>query len=211
MPGWTPAPRERYEPQHPLVDAPSATDDTPPARPPLLMWTAFVTSGLSLLEARRAEVFLALMQDPAPPRVREFKMAFTHAFWLVAQAHPRAIGALEIARLVLATLLFVASLRVLLRVRDTGWLWRQALAGNVAVTFVAAWHEHSLRAEWFTAYQRALASSQVALAPSQKGLPITEAIRLQLTASVMVTGMLGSLLLLALAFATRAQTRSITG
>jgi len=193
------------------VDASPETDDTPPARPLPLVLAAFVTSRLSLLEARRAEVFLALMRDPMPPRVGEFKMAFTRAFWIVAQAHPRTIGALEVARLVLATLLFIASVRVLLRVRDTGWLWRQALAGNMVVTFVAAWHERSLRTEWVTAYEQALASASVALAPPQKGIPLAEAIRLQLAASVMVTGILGVFFLLALAFAMRPQTRAMIG
>lgn len=197
----------------PPVDESPDTDEesAPPPRPPALVAAAFASCGIGLLEARHAEGLLALARDAAAPRVTEFKMAYVHAFWAVAQAHPRGVGAFEVARLVMATALFVASARVLVQVRDTGWLWRQALAGNALVTLAAAWHERSMRGAWLAAYERAIATAPAPIAPPQKGLAMADAIRLQLTASVGVTGLLGLLFLAALAFALRPQTRAATG
>jgi hypothetical protein len=194
-------------------EAPDTDDESapPPPRPFPLVVAAFATCGLGMLEARHAEGLLALAREPVAPRVEEFKMAYVQAYWTVAQTHLRGMGALEVARLVVASLLFVAAARVLVQVRDSGWLWRQALVGNVAVTFAAAWYERSLRADWLAAYERALRSATVAIAPPQKGIPMADAVQLQLTASVAVTGLLGVLFLVALAFSMRSQTRAVTG
>ncbi len=180
-------------------------------RPWSLVAAALVTSSLGLLEARQAEAVLRFLRDPMPPRPVTFPMAVQAALWSCAQDHLRAMVAVEAARLVLAVLLFVAASRVLLRAQGSGWLWRQALAGNVAVTLAAAWHERSLIPAWTLAFRRALAEATPAIASPQKSLSAEEFFRLTAGVSVWTTGALAAMFLAALAYASRPATRAITG
>ncbi len=99
---------------------------------------------------------------------------------------------------------------MLVRVKGAGWLWRQALLGNVAITFAAAWYERSLWPASVAAFGRALAAAAGAIPSPRAELTIGDAFRINLTVSVGLTGMLAVLLLAALAFAARPQTRAHT-
>lgn len=197
-------------PVAPVDDAPDTDDESTPPRPLPVVAAALATCGLGMTEARQAEWMLAFVREPTVPRPGTFRMAVEHALWAVAQDHRRAFVALHVGRLVLAALLFVAAARVLVRVKGAGWLWRQALLGNVAITFAAAWYERSLWPASVAAFGRALAAAAGAIPSPRAELTIGDAFRINLTVSVGLTGMLAVLLLAALAFAARPQTREHT-
>lgn len=194
-----------------MDDAPDTDDESTPPRPLPLVAAALATCGLGMIEARQAEGMLAFVREPPPPRAGTFPMAVQHALWAVAQDHKRALVALEVGRLVLAAFLFVAAARVLVRVKDAGWLWRQALLGNVAVTFAAALYERTLIPAWVAAFGRVLGAAAGAIASPQKQMPVEEFFRLTVTVSVWTTVVLGGMFVAALAFASREQTRAHTG
>ncbi len=191
-------------------DAPDNDDESTPPRPFPVVAVALGTCGLGMVESRQAEAMLAFVREPTPPRAGDFKMAVQQALWAVAQDHKRALIALELGRLLMAALLFLAAARVLVRVKDSGWLWRQALIGNVAITFAAAWYERSLVPGWVAAFGRAVELASNPIPSPQKEVSIQEFFRLTVSMSVGLTGLLGVLFLAALAFAMRPQTREHT-
>ncbi len=171
---------------------------------------ALATTGLGLIEARVAEDTLMLIRGPAPAAPVSFETAVQYAFWTCAQEHRRGLVALEVARLLLAGFLFLAGVRVLVRARGSGWLWRQALAGNVAVTLVAAWYERSIVSSWSSAFSRAVALVTPALRSPAKELSLEEVFRRGAQVSVWATGFLALMFLLALRYAARDRTRALT-
>lgn len=189
---------------------PTQPDAENPPRPWSLTVAALATTGLGLIEARVADDTLSLVRGAAPQSPVSFETAVQYAFWLCAQEHRRGFVAIGVGRLVLASFLFLAGIRVLVRTRGSGWLWRQALAGNVAVTLLAAWHERALLPAWNGAFGRTLAMITPRLASPAKDLSIEELFRRGSQASVWATGLLAVMFLLAFRYASRAQTRAIT-
>ncbi len=186
-------------------------EETRTPRPWSVTVAALATTGLGLIEARVAEDTLMLVRGAAPPTPVSFETAVQYAFWSCAQDHRRGLVALEVGRLVMAAFLFLAGVRVLVRTRSSGWLWRQALAGNVAVTLAAAWYERALVPGWASAFARAVALATPAVPSPAKGLSVVEVFQRGAQASVWATGLLALMFLLALRFATRPRTRGVTG
>mgnify|MGYP000934536020 CR=1 FL=1 len=195
------------------MDSPDdpSDDEVLPPRPWTIPAAAVVTSLLGMLEARQAEGMLGFMREPSPPTPGNFPMAVHHALWTAVQAHRRGLVAVEAARMLLAGLLFVGAVRVLVRSTNAGWLWRQALVGNVAVTFAAAWFERHMVPTWSAAFQRALAMAPNPIPSPQKQVPVEEFFRLTASVSVWGTAVLGGIFLAALGFASRPRTREHTG
>ncbi|MFO0651063.1 MAG: hypothetical protein U0326_32860 [Polyangiales bacterium] len=189
---------------------PTNTDDESNApRPWSLTVAALATTGLGLIEARVAEDTLTLVRGAAPQSPVSFETAVQYAFWACAQEHRRGFVALEVARLILAGFLFLAGVRVLVRSRGSGWLWRQALWGNVAVTLVAAWHERAILGDWNAAFGRAVAMVSPALPSPAKGVTLQEVFRRGSQMSVWATGLLALMFVLALRYASRERTRAV--
>ena len=90
--------------------------------------SATLTGTIALFTAMAAQAQLhGLGEDSAPEIPDPFFAAVARASWQFDQAHRRAVVALYCAKLVLAGLLFFASVRVVLRVPSAGKLWRQAI------------------------------------------------------------------------------------
>lgn len=188
----------------------NSDEDTQAPRPWSVTAVALATTGLGLVEARVAEDTLMLVRGAAPPTPLSFETAVQYAFWACSQAHRRGMVAMEVGRLVLAAFLFLAGVRVLVRARASGWMWRQALGANLAVTLAAAWYERALLPSWNSAFARAVAMATPAIASPAKDVPIHEVFRTGAQVSVWATGLLAVMFLLALRFAMRARTRDVT-
>ena len=106
--------------------------------------------------------------------------------------------------------LFVSGMRVLVRARASGWMWRQALAGNVAVTVFAVWYERALLPAWQSAFSRAAAMVTPVIPSPVKGVTLDEVFRRSAQVSVWATGLLALMFASGLHYAMRPATRDAT-
>lgn len=198
-------------PASPVDEHDDSTDEAPMApRPWGVTAVGLGVSFLSVFQTGQAEEMLSFLRG-TPPAPADFLALARYALWSCAQEHRRALVAIEAARIVTAVLLFVASARVLLRARDSGWLWRQALGASAAVALASAWYEHALVPSWAAAFRRALPLATAPIPSPVKGLSLEESFRRVALVSSWATGLLAAVLLAALAFANRERTRAFTG
>lgn len=143
----------------PFVDEPDvAPEVSPAARPRSLAAVSVFTGLMAMFDLLRAKVELDLATSSTSPVARDFESTFALAMWEATHARPSLVVASEIACLLVSVLLFVASSRVLVRARGSGWLWRQALAGNFAVFVSRAVIARALAPTRVEAFDRVAAS-----------------------------------------------------
>jgi hypothetical protein len=192
------------------LDDPDDIDETTqPPRPTGVVVASVVTSSLGLVVAHSSQGILHFIRGAEPPAPTTFPSVVLSAIWATARAHREAAVAIEVAQFVLAGLLFVSAARVLLRVRESGWLWRQSLIGNVAVSLMAAWHHHAMVSERVHALQTVYARFGSIALPI-KGHSPDEVFRMYALAQSWQSGLLAGCFLLALRYASKATTREHT-
>lgn len=147
------------------MDDPSATSDAEPEspRPRSIAFAAVSTGLLGLAHARAAEDQLDLANEGSLATPTSYGEAFRHAQWKSAQEHRAMVVGLEVATLVLSVTLFLASVRVFLRVRGAGWLWRQALLGSIALAAATVFVERSLLASRLSAFRHVMTTGGAAV------------------------------------------------
>jgi hypothetical protein len=111
---------------------------------------------------------------------------------------------------VLSGLLFFASTRVFMRVRDTGSLWRQALAANLVLALVTVRIEQHSAPERLRIFRQVVAESQQRI-DALKGLTLDQCEQLDLALSISASWLLAITLFALLGYAFRTRTRALTG
>jgi len=147
------------------VDDPSATSDVEPEppRPRSIALAAVSTGLLGLGHARVAEHQLDLANAGSVATPTSYPEALQHAQWKSAQQHRAVVVGLESATLVLSVTLFLASVRVFLRVRGAGWLWRQALLGSIGLAVATVFVERFLLPSRLAAFRQVMATGGAAV------------------------------------------------
>lgn len=147
-----------------MDDNPVSSDAEPEApRPRSLAFAAVSTGLIGLAHARVAEDQLDLANEGSLATPTSYGEAFRHAQWRAAQQHRAVVVGMEVATLVLSVTLFLASVRVFLRVRGAGWLWRQALLGNIALAAFTVLIERYLMPSRLSAVRQVLATGGAAV------------------------------------------------
>lgn len=144
-----------------------------------------------------------------PPR--DLNTVWMHAVIRAAQEHRRVAVAREVAALVFAAMLFIASTRVLLRVRGAGWLWRQALAAQLLLAAATLWLERALEPSRRRAFFEAARAAQGSVQPLSGTSSLDETLRALLAFSAAVPAVWAATVGVALLYASRAKVRAFIG
>lgn len=197
------------------VEEPEVAPDAPPAERPRSVAAVSIFTGLvAMFALLRANVELDLARASAGPSPKDFESTFALAMWEATRARPGPVVAVEVACLLLSVLLFIASSRVLLKARDAGWLWRQALAGNAAVFVARAAVARALAPSRVEAFDRVAATVGDAVrAGARIPEPMTPQQFARVAMALSVWLNLGAALMMAalLVYAARASVREATG
>ena len=194
-----------------VEDPPETFDEEAPRpHPRSATLAALATTCLGAIGAEDALAKLSFLRAGAPS-VHNYAEALRYAEWVSAQEHKRAVIALEVGRLLVSALLLVAGSRVLLRVREAGWLWRQALLGNVVWMAATALSERMFVGAWTRALVESMRHTQIRVPGSMQGASLEESARLAFAGFVFSTWLLDAIMLGFFVFAARARTRETTG
>lgn len=190
-------------------DRPEPAAEPAAPRPRMLPVAAAFTAFAAMMAGRAAEQFLRHMRDVlrSPGDLND---AWVHAVVHAAQARPRIVVAREVAAMVLALLLFVASTRVLLRVPGAGWLWRQALVAQVALAGFSVWVERALVPHRRRAFEEAVRAVGRPVEPLPGAASLDESLRWLLAMSSALPAVWAMLIAGLLLYATRARVRAFT-
>lgn len=188
----------------------AAPEPEAPRRPRGLSFVPAFTGFAAMFSAHVAESFLRSYREALSP-ASDLNGAWLHAVMRAAQEHRRIVVAREVAALILAVLLFIASARVFLRVPSAGWLWRQALAAQVLLAGATVWTERALAPARRRAFFDAVRAAGRAVEPLSGTRSLDETLRALLGLSAVLPMIWATVVLAVLVYATRPRVRAFTG
>lgn len=145
--------------------------------------------------------------DPA----HDLNGVWAQAVIRAAQEQRRIAVAREVAATILAVLLFIASVRVVLRSSGAGWLWRQALVAQIVLAGATVWVERALEPARRRAFFEAARSAQGAVQPLSGTASLDETLRALLAFSAAVPAVWAAVVGVILIYASRAKVRAFIG
>lgn len=181
-----------------------------PRRPRGLSVIPALTGFAAMFSAHVAESFLRTYRE-ALSAPHDLNGVWLHAVVRAAQEHRRMVVAREVAALILAVLLFIASARVFLRAPNAGWLWRQALAAQVVLAGATVWVERSLGGARRRAFFDAVRAAGRGVEPLAGTKSLDETLRALLGLSAAIPVVWATAVLALLVYATRPRVRAFTG
>jgi hypothetical protein len=189
-------------------DAPPETDS--PAPPRGLRAAPTFTGLAAMFSAQVAQASLSAYRRVLDPP-HDLNGVWAQAVIRAAQEQRSVAVARELAALLLAILLFIASARVVLRAPGAGWLWRQALVAQLVLAGSTVWVERFMAPARRRAFFEAARVAVGPVQPLSGTASLDETLRALLAFSGAVPVVWCAVVALLVAYAFRPRVRAFTG